>query len=97
MVLSACGLICDECEFFNKSCTGCINVKGSTFWAKEMMPSKVCPLFDCSVNKKGFRDCGDCSELPCKMFREMKDPNTTEEEHLRLLSVRAERLRANKA
>ena len=34
MILSACGLKCDECEFFNKTCTGCHMVKGSTFWAK---------------------------------------------------------------
>jgi len=95
MVLSACGLICDECEFYNKTCTGCINVKGSTFWAKEMMPIKVCPLYDCSVNKKSYKNCGDCHELPCKMFREMKDPNSSEEEHQKSLITRAERLRAN--
>jgi hypothetical protein len=95
MTLSACGLICDECEFFNKTCTGCIKVKGSTFWAKEMMPSKVCPLYDCSVNKKGYKNCGDCSELPCKMFREMKDPNSTEEQHQKSLLKRVELLRGN--
>jgi hypothetical protein len=95
MVLSACGLICDECEFYNKTCTGCINVKGSTFWAKEMMPTKVCPLYDCPVNKKSYKNCGDCSELPCKMFREMKDPNSSEEEHRKSLITRAARLRSS--
>ena len=95
MILSACGLICDECEFYNKTCTGCKNVKGSTFWAKEMMPSKVCPLYDCSVNTRNYKDCGDCAELPCKMFREMKDPNSTEEEHQKSLLTRVSLLRAN--
>ena len=94
MTLSACGLVCDECEFFNVTCTGCHNVKGSTFWAIEMMPGKVCPLYDCSVNKKKFRDCGDCSELPCKMFREMKDPKTSKEEHQKMLLVRVSALKA---
>ncbi|HUW92539.1 MAG TPA: DUF3795 domain-containing protein [Bacteroidales bacterium] len=94
MILSACGLICDECEFYNKTCMGCMNVKGSTFWAKEMMPGKVCPLYDCSVNTRKYKDCGDCSELPCKMFREMKDPNSTEEEHQRSLLTRVSLLRA---
>jgi len=93
MTLSACGLACNDCEFFNVTCTGCHNVKGSTFWAKEMMPGKVCPLYDCSVNKKQFRDCGDCSELPCKMFREMKDPKTSEEEHQKMLIVRVAALK----
>jgi hypothetical protein len=95
MILSACGLICDECEYFNKSCTGCIAVKGSTFWAKEMLPSKVCPMYDCSVNKKGLKNCGGCAELPCKLFHDMKDPKSTDEEHKNSIVIRASRLRRN--
>jgi hypothetical protein len=70
-------------------------VKGSTFWAKDMIPNKVCPLFDCSVNRKKFKDCGECPELPCKIFREMKDPKSSEEEHQKSLLKRVEALRAN--
>jgi hypothetical protein len=95
MTLSACGLNCNECEFFNKTCSGCIKVMGSTFWAKEMMPGKVCPLYDCSVNKKGYKNCGGCEELPCKMFREMKDPKSTEEEHQKSILTRVAALRLN--
>lgn len=95
MILSACGLICDECEYFNNTCTGCINVKGSTFWAVEMLPDKVCPLYDCSVNRNSFRNCGDCGELPCKMFREMKDPSLSDEEHQKSIVTRVSALRAN--
>ena len=95
MTLSACGLVCDECEFFNQSCTGCINVAGSTFWAKEMMPDKVCPLYDCSVNKKKFRNCGGCNDLPCKKFLEMKDPKTSDEEHQDSILKRVSALRSN--
>jgi hypothetical protein len=94
MILSACGLICDECEFYKKECDGCIAVKGQTFWAREMMPDRTCPLFNCSVNVKGFGSCGDCNELPCKLFREMKDPNSTEEQHQLSLVQRVERLKA---
>jgi hypothetical protein len=95
MPLSACGLVCDQCEFFNKTCTGCINVKGSTFWAKEMLPDKICPLYNCSVNKKGLRNCGGCSELPCKLFLDMKDPGSTEEQHLASIRTRVAALRGN--
>jgi len=95
MILSACGLKCDECEYFNTTCTGCKNVKGSTFWAKDMMPTKVCPLYDCSVNKKGYEDCGDCGELPCQMFLGMKDPKTTDEEHQRSIGIRVGLLKGN--
>ncbi len=93
MLLSTCGLICDECEYFNTICTGCKNVKGSTFWAVDMMPSKVCPLYDCAVNQRGFGSCGDCKELPCKMFLEMKDPDSAEEQHKASIISRVERLK----
>jgi len=92
-MISACGLKCDECEFFGKTCDGCMIVKGQTFWAKEHMPNKTCPLFNCAVNEKSYKDCGDCAELPCKMFREMKDPNSSEEEHQQSLIRRVEILR----
>ena len=95
MILSACGLKCDECEYFNNSCTGCIDVKGSTFWAKEMMPGKVCPMYDCAVNRKNLKNCGACDELPCKLFYDMKDPKSTDEEHLKSIETRVALLRLN--
>lgn len=93
MIVSVCGLRCDQCEFYQKTCEGCKAVEGQTFWAKEMMPNKTCPLYDCSVHKKGYSHCGQCAELPCETFRNMKDPNSTEEEHRLGLIERAERLK----
>lgn len=93
MVLSTCGLKCNECEFFGKTCDGCKAVKGQTFWAKEMMPTKTCPLYDCAVNQRTYKDCGDCMELPCNTFVTMKDPNSTEEEHQESLKRRVALLR----
>lgn len=95
MLLSSCGLICDECEFYGKQCKGCIAVQGQTFWAMENMPNKTCPLYHCAVNEHGYKSCGECAELPCKMFREMKDPNSTEEEHQQSLIQRADRLKSS--
>ena len=95
MILSACGLICDECPSYGKECDGCKTVKGQTFWAKEMMLDQTCPLFNCSVNTKGLQSCGGCQELPCQLFREMKDPNSTDEEHQLSLIQRVERLTSN--
>ena len=92
-VLSACGLICSECEFFEKQCNGCHAVSGQTFWALEHMPTKICPLYDCAVNKHNFRVCGDCPEVPCNMFREMKDPSSSDEEHRQGLIDRVARLK----
>jgi hypothetical protein len=81
MVVSCCGLICDKCEFFGRQCAGCLEVKGQTFWAKESMPNQTCPLYDCAVNVRRYKNCGDCAELPCATFVQMKDPNSTDEEH----------------
>ena len=70
-------------------------VKGSTFWAKEMMPGKVCPLYDCAVNKKAYPGCGKCSELPCKLFLDMKDPALSDEVQTKSVEIRVERLRVS--
>ncbi len=91
--LSNCGLVCADCEFYEKTCTGCYAVQGSTFWAKEMMPDKVCPLYKCAVNDRGYESCGDCGELPCATFIQMKDPALSDEEHQKMLLVRVKRLR----
>ncbi|MFO7617603.1 MAG: DUF3795 domain-containing protein [Bacteroidales bacterium] len=91
--LSACGLVCAECEFYQKTCDGCYAVQGQTFWALEMMPGKVCPLFQCAINERGYESCGDCAELPCATFREMKDPALTDEQHQESLKERISRLR----
>jgi hypothetical protein len=93
--LSACGLLCGKCNFFKNSCNGCFSVKGSTFWAKEMMPNKTCPLYQCSINDKKYRNCGQCKELPCKTFNEFKDPNASEEEHKKSLKERINRLKSS--
>ena len=68
-------------------------VKGQTFWAIEMMPTKTCPLFDCAVNTRHYKNCGDCSELPCELFRTMKDPNSTDEQHAQGLIDRVAKLK----
>ena len=95
MLISACGLICDECQFFNNPCNGCYNVAGKTFWAQEAATNKICPLFNCAVNEKEFNNCGECSDLPCNKFKELKDPNITEEEHQLSIKKRVNILRSN--
>lgn len=92
MLLSTCGLICSDCEFYGKTCDGCKAVTGQTFWAKEMMPDKTCPLYNCAVNLKSYIHCGECAELPCEMFRKMKDPDSSDEEHQQSLIDRKARL-----
>jgi hypothetical protein len=92
-ILAVCGLLCNECDFLGKSCQGCHEVKGATFWAVDSMPDKKCPLYKCAVVDKKYVNCGQCSELPCKTFTDMKDPNASEEQHQEGLKKRVKRLK----
>ena len=89
-MISACGLICTDCPFYNNPCLGCYKVEGKTFWAIDHLPGKICPLFDCSINQKSFSNCGDCNELPCQKFTDLKDPSISEEEHKTSIAKRVE-------
>ncbi|MDD3095613.1 MAG: DUF3795 domain-containing protein [Candidatus Neomarinimicrobiota bacterium] len=97
MNLASCGLICDECPFFQKECPGCFNTRGQPFWAKDVSEKGICPLFDCAVNQKAYRNCGDCSQLPCAMFLELKDPNISDAEHEKSLKLRIGNLRKSQS
>jgi hypothetical protein len=92
-LLSACGLLCNECKFLGDTCDGCYAVKGKTFWAKEFRTDKICPLFNCAVNDKKFNNCGQCDRLPCKAFTELQDPEISDEEHAKSIELRISRLR----
>ncbi len=91
--LASCGVDCGICPELGKACSGCYAVKGEVFWAP-YLELKVCPLYDCAVNKKHFHDCSHCSELPCQMFFDCRDPSVSVEEHKKEIGERVKRLRA---
>ena len=93
-LLSSCGLHCNECPFYGKPCAGCHQVSGKTFWAEEHIPGGICPLYGCAHNTKKLEHCGGCAELPCKIYYEMKDPNSSQEDHLAMITLRTERLKS---
>jgi len=45
------------------------------------------------VNTRSYKSCGDCPELPCKTFHELKDPNISEEEHIKSIGTRVRALK----
>jgi len=92
MKISACGLVCNDCQFSRKECPGCFLVKGKPFWTAEATASGICPLYDCSINQKGYRNCGECDELPCNRFTELKDPNISDTEHQKSIQDRINNL-----
>ena len=91
-MLSVCGLLCNKCQHYDKLCQGCYAIKGSTFWANEMMSDKICPIFRCCIFNKGHSNCGQCAELPCSTFTDLKDPNVTDDEHQQSIRERITRL-----
>jgi hypothetical protein len=88
-----CGLRCSECEFNPQVCPGCNAVEGKTFWASNM-PDGTCPLYACSVHTRGYSTCGECDELPCKEFEDLRDPSVTVAEHSKGVEERVHRLTA---
>jgi len=95
MLLSACGLDCEKCEFFLSQCNGCHKIKGKTFWAIDHLDTKVCPIYDCSCNKKQLSNCANCSDLPCQIYWNLKDPNISDEVHVQSISLRINNLKIN--
>ena len=92
MLLSPCGINCEECPVKNE-CEGCNACGGKPFYLKDFGVD-VCPMFDCAVNKKGYKTCGECPELPCQIFYDWKDPSMTEEAHLQSIKERVELLKS---
>ena len=74
-----CGIYCGVCEFLNKKCNGCSSLQGNPFWINQA-DMKVCPIYDCCINKKHLEHCGLCEKLPCNIFYELRDPALSDEE-----------------
>ena len=94
MYLSACGFNCEECPYKDQ-CKGiCHAIKGAPFYINEFGVD-TCPIFDCAVNKKGYTTCAPCAELPCQLHFDWKDPDMTNDEHVRSIAERVKILKAS--
>lgn len=92
-LLSVCGCECSDCDYFEKKeCKGCNQVQGKVWWIGYVNAAS-CPIYDCVNNTKKVDSCGLCSELPCKLWYDLKDPNLTDEQHNQSIVERAERLK----
>ena len=91
MLLSPCGIDCESCEYA-ESCSGCFAIEGKPFYIKDF-GMEVCPLYDCPVNQKGYKSCGECPDLPCQLFYDWKDPSMSDEEHINSINARVKALK----
>jgi len=91
-----CAVACVECnkheELKNNPCPGCNAMEGKIFWTK-FINKDVCPVYSC-VKEKQMNHCGECSELPCPMWFEIKDPTFTEEQFQAAIKDRVDVLRS---
>ncbi len=90
-MIQACGANCEECPSFKKECAGCEKIKGKVYWA-QYIGQDICPIYKCCQDKF-LGHCGDCAELPCKMWYEIKDPSYSYEEHIQSINERVRLLK----
>lgn len=91
-MITRCGLDCRDCYAYPNDCPGCKVVAGKPAWA-ESIGEEQCQLYQCSA-AKAYAHCGQCNELPCKMWYDLKDPSLSDEGHLQAINERIERLRS---
>jgi len=93
MNISCCGIDCQKCmdeicaHYPGQSCAGCNAAEGKIFWT-QYLNLEVCPIYNCCRNEKQFSHCGECAELPCKIYFDTKDPAQSEEVHQENIKVR---------
>ena len=88
--LSCCGTACKECAFYGGQCAGCNESSGKVFHAPE---GKACPIYACSVQKKRYVSCVGCSELPCKIWQSVRDPQLSDQQFEASIQQRVHNLR----
>lgn len=88
--LSCCGTDCTKCGCYGTMCKGCNESLGKVFHAPE---GQACPIYECSVNQKKLKGCGDCSSVPCEIWRKTKDPSYSDEEFEQSIKERVNRLK----
>lgn len=89
-LISVCGTDCSACYCFGKMCNGCNSCKGKVFHAPE---GKACPIYDCVRNNKCMQNCGECGEIPCKLWFDTREPKFSDEEFKENIAMRVQTLK----
>ena len=90
--LSVCGIDCSACYCYGEMCSGCNDLSGKVFHVPE---GKACAIYDCTVNQKQFKNCGECSTAPCEIWMKTRDPKYSDEEFAENVKTRIQALRGN--
>ncbi len=87
---SVCGTDCTTCYCFGEMCAGCNACSGKVFHVPE---GQTCAIYDCTVNSKGYKHCGECDAAPCEIWMKTRDPKFTDEEFDENVRMRMEALK----
>lgn len=90
--LSCCGTDCGGCECYGNLCKGCNESEGKVFFVQE---GQACPIYECVINRKRFKNCGNCREVPCSVWKNTRDPKYTDKEFAENIEARLRALREN--
>lgn len=88
--LSCCGTECTDCGFYPTECEGCNECQGKVFHAPK---GKACPIYACSVQKHRYVTCAGCPELPCAIWKAIRDPQLSEKEFQMSVRERMQKLK----
>ena len=89
-LISCCGSDCATCYCYGEMCKGCNAVCGKVFHAQK---GGECPIYNCCRTLKGYNSCGECDRLPCDLILGTRDPKLSEEEFMKTVEDRINRLR----
>lgn len=89
-LFSVCGTDCGACYCYGEMCKGCTPCGGKVFHVPE---GAVCPIYDCTVNRKGMKNCGECAAAPCEIWMKTRDPKFSDEEFAENVKARINALK----
>ncbi len=88
--ISVCGTDCSACYCFGSMCSGCNACEGKVFHVPDQ---KTCAIYACTVQEKGLKNCGECTQVPCSIWTGMRDPKYSDEEFQQNIDMRVKKLR----
>jgi hypothetical protein len=71
---------------------GCFASEGKVCYLGAM-GLEICDIYDCAVNKKGYKSCAECAELPCEIIWAWKDPSMSDEDFKKSVECRVKVLK----
>lgn len=91
--ISPCGTICSDCIDYPQNCSGCLALQGKVHWVN-FVNLEICPLYDCPVNQHNYKTCAECANIPCQKWKDLKDPDITDEIFNEEITKRLENLQS---